>query len=99
MVLELFVTMEGVMDFDVEDVEMPVSETTGGGIISPGSPACTEGRSHGFGLLVIMGCDGIPSCVQIAQMESTLRLLPFVNTLRLVRLAQAWSPHDPLFLP
>lgn len=92
--------MEGVMDFDVEDVEMPVSETTGGGgIISPGSPACTEGRSHGFGLLVIMGCDGIPSCVQIAQMESTLRLLPFVNTLRLVRLAQAWSPHDPLFLP
>lgn len=100
MALELFAAMEGVMDFNVEDVEMfPSDGTTGGGIISPGSPVWTEGRSHGFGLLVIMGCDGVPSCAQVAQMESTLHLVSFSNTLHLIRLAQAWSPHDPLFLP
>lgn len=101
MALELFAAMEGVMDFNVEDVEMFASDGTtgGGGIISPGSPVWMEGRSHGFGLLVIMGCDGVPSCAQVAQMESTLHIVPFSNTLHLIRLAQAWSPHDPLFLP
>lgn len=98
--------MEDVIDFDVEGIGMPVlDETTGGwgGIMLPGSPTCMEvevnDRSHGFGRLSIMGWDGVPSCVHIAQIKLTMHLLPLSDSLHVVRLVQALFPLDPLSLP